>query len=105
MEVLGTTLSLSRFGWIIAAEKDVSETLSWLEVLKKRALFTAAVTLLVVILLAFWFSFRIAKPFRELARVADRIRQGHLEERVAPLPAGEAEAVRDAWLVLSRKSK
>ncbi len=92
--VLAAAVQIQSMPWILVAEKDVEETLTWLGVLRTRALVTGLITLLIVVALALWLSFRIAQPLKALARVANRIRQGHLQERVEPLRGGEAEEVR-----------
>jgi signal transduction histidine kinase len=96
-EVLGTAVALPSLRWTLVAEMDMREALEWLGVLRWRAFATAAVTALVILIVSMLASRRLGWPFRELARVAVRIREGHADERVPPLPGAEAQEVAESF--------
>jgi signal transduction histidine kinase len=88
---------LEQPNWVLVAEMDVSEANEWLNVLARRAAITAVVTILALLVVATWISNRLGRPLAELAQVAQRIRAGHVEERLGPMRAAEAEEVRNAF--------
>ncbi len=92
-EVLGTAVAIPSLQWLLVAEMDEREALAWLGVLRWRVLVTAAITTFVLVVASVFASRRLGWPLRELARVAVRIREGHSEERVPPLPGAEAQEV------------
>jgi len=82
--------------WSIGIDVRADEALLWLGELRRRALLTMAVTLLVVLLLSVWLAGRVVRPMRELVAVADRIRSGRFAERLGPVRGSEAERLREA---------
>ena len=97
IQVLGTAVPLRKLGWIVVAELDTSQALGWLVILKRRAGVTAAATLLALLFAVAAISRRLTRPFKELTRVASEIREGNLDERVAPLPGAEEQDVAEAF--------
>jgi signal transduction histidine kinase len=96
-EVLGSAVPLPRLGWTVVAEMDTSEALGWLGVLRRRVGLTAIATLLVLVAAAVAISRRLARPFKELARVAGEVHGGNFDERVAPLTGTEEQEVAEAF--------
>ncbi len=95
--VLGTAMPLPFNDWILVAEMDTDEALVWVDKLLYRATLTVLVTLVVVMAASLWISGLLGNPLKELARVAHRIRDGQVDERVLPMKGTEAEEVRQAF--------
>ncbi len=95
--VLGTAMPLPFNDWILVAEMDTDEALVWVDKLLYRATLTVLVTLVIVMATSLWISGLLGNPLRELARVAHRIRDGQVDERVLPMKGTEAEEVRQAF--------
>lgn len=77
----------------VIAEAEEAQALAWLARLRFRATVTGAITLVVLVLFALWISDRLGTPLAELARVANLIRHGHVEERLELMHGAEAEEV------------
>lgn len=80
----------------LVAETQEAKALAWLGRLRFRAAVTGLITLVVLVFFSLWISDRLGRPLAELARVANRIRHGHVEERLEPMRGAEAEEVRRA---------
>ncbi len=96
-KVLGVQAPIALLPWTTVAELGESEALAWLRTLLYRALGTTIVTLFAAAMVGLWLSGRLNRPLRQLADVAHRVRQGHLNERVGPVVGLEAEEVREAF--------
>ena len=92
-DVLGVSLNVPSFGWLLVAEVDHSEAFSWLRTLRIRALITGALTFLLVIVLARRGAGRLSRPLAELAAVSRKIAGGDHGERVTGLEGTEAREV------------
>lgn len=95
--VLGTAMPLPVAQWMVVAEMDVDEALEWLARLLWRLGVTFGITLLLAVIVSVSISKFLGRPLKELARVAHRIRGGHVDERLGPISGVEAEAVRQAF--------
>ena len=95
-QVLFGTTQIPNVDWTLVVEFDAREANQWLTVMARRTAVTALGTILVLFGVATWISGRLGKPLEELARVAQRIRQGHVNERLGPMSGAEAEEVRIA---------
>lgn len=95
--VLGTAMPLPLNDWILVAEMDTAEALVWVDRLLLRSTLTVLVTLVIVTVTSLWISGLLGNPLKELARVAHRIRDGQVDERVVPMKGTEAEEVGQAF--------
>ena len=96
-EVLGVASALPEFGWVLVAEMHASEAFAWLVSLRRRALATGTVSLVLVLFLALRSSRRLTSPLIKLAAVAQAVSQGHYNRRVDPLPGLEPGEVAEAF--------
>lgn len=97
IKVLGARALLPALNWSIVGEIDQSEAFAWLHVLRKRALITGAVTLIIVLVLAVIRSRKLSQPLREMAAVSRKIANGSHEERLSNLSGSEAREVSRAF--------
>jgi signal transduction histidine kinase len=95
--VLGTSTLLSFKNWVLVAEIDYLEATSQIRGLVLRFVVVVVMALVIVVLLALRASEYMARPLKELARVAHRVGEGDLEERVALISGTEAIEVREAF--------
>jgi len=96
-KVLGAAVALPALSWTLVVEVEEAEAFAWLRVLRRRALVTGLITMLIVAALATAGARRIASPLKQLARVARRIAAGDAAERVGALDGAEAAEVGDAF--------
>ena len=96
-DVWARTARVAPFDMLLVVEQDVDEALAWLNTLMWRVGATAIITVILLVIVAFWISRRLGEPLRVLAHVAQRVRTGAVEERVGPLYGSEAEEVRMAF--------
>jgi signal transduction histidine kinase len=82
---------------LLTAETREATALAWLGRLRFRATVTGLITLVVLVVIALWISNRLGQPLAELARVANLIRHGNIDERLGTMPGAEAEEVRQAF--------
>jgi signal transduction histidine kinase len=97
VKVIGARALIPDLNWAMAVEIDQEEAFAWLGILRIRASVTGAVTLVLVLLLAWKGSDRLSRPWRDLAAVSRRIAEGHHEERLGALPGAEAQDVGTAF--------
>lgn len=95
--VLGTAMPFDTVDWILVAEMDSDEALEWLGILLRRVMFTVAGTLVLVLVLSILISKSLGRPLKQLARVARRIRAGHVDDRLPSMSGAEVEEVRQAF--------
>lgn len=95
--VLGAAAALPALSWTLVAEVEEAEAFAWLGVLRRRALVTGLITMLVVAALATAGARRLASPLKQLAGVARRIAAGDAGERVGALEGAEAAEVGEAF--------
>ena len=93
-DVLGTAMPLKLNDWLLVAEMDATEALEWLRILLMRATIMVTATLILVVFVSISISKFLGRPLKELERVARRIREGHVNDRLAPMSGREAEEVR-----------
>jgi methyl-accepting chemotaxis protein len=63
-------------GWILVTQQDYEEAYAPIREANRKALILLGVTLILVTVIAYWFSERMAKPIRNLTRVADEMSHG-----------------------------
>lgn len=97
IKVLGASTAIPDLSWVIVTEVDQEEAFVWLGRLRKRALITGTVTLVIVLILAVRGAGRLSKPLRKLAAVSGRIAQGRHEVRLGRLEGTEAREVGRAF--------
>jgi signal transduction histidine kinase len=97
VQVLGASLPIPFFEWILVAEIDQAEAFAWFGILRHRAWITGAVTLLLVLVLAAGLSRHLSRPLRKLADTSRKIAAGNLNERLGHGFGGEAEEVGRAF--------
>jgi signal transduction histidine kinase len=96
-EVLGASLNVPSFGWLLVAEIDHAEAFSWLRTLRARAIVTGVLTFLLVMFLARRVARKLSRPLAELAGVSRKIAGGEHGERVGSLEGSEAKEVGRAF--------
>ncbi len=96
-EVLGASLNVPSFGWLLVAEIDHAEAFSWLRTLRARAIVTGVLTFLLVMFLARRVARKLSRPLAELAGVSRKIAGGEHGERVGGLEGREAREVGRAF--------
>lgn len=96
-QVIGASSGIPDLGWVVVAEFDWKEAFGWLGILKRRALVTGSITLVLVLLIAARGARILSGPLRELASVARRIAAGHHEERLGRLKGAEAQELSNAF--------
>jgi methyl-accepting chemotaxis protein len=69
-------------GWILVTQQDYEEAYAPIREANRKALILLGVTLILVTVIAYWFSERMAKPIRNLTRVADEMSHGKLAVRI-----------------------
>jgi signal transduction histidine kinase len=95
--VLGAAKRLPVLHWTIVGEIHQAEAFAWLHTLRKRALITGAVTLIIVLVLAGISSKTLSRPLREMAAVSRKIAKGYHEERLSAFSGAEAREVSRAF--------
>ncbi len=95
--ILRSAAAVPGTGWLLGAEADPDEALAWLGTLRRRAIATGTITLVLLVGVAYGIARALGRPLRELARVASHVRGGRTEERLGPMRGAEAEAVRRAF--------
>lgn len=95
--ILRSAAAVPGTGWLLVAEADPDEALAWLGTLRRRAIATGTITLVLLVGVAYGIARALGRPLRELARVASHVRGGRTEERLGPMRGAEAEAVRRAF--------
>jgi signal transduction histidine kinase len=96
-KVLGVSSSVPDLSWTVVAEIDRAEAFSWIHTLKNRAMITALITMIVVVVVSMKIAFHLSQPLRQLASVAKTIARGNHEMRVAEMEGVEAQDVAEAF--------
>ena len=97
VRVLGMSQRIDVFDWVLVAEVEEAEAFRWVSRLGRRALITAAVALVLALLLALHVSGRISRPLQALASVATDVAGGRTEQRLEVEGAPEAREVARAF--------
>ena len=95
--VIGASTPIPELGWILVAEIEESEAFAWLASLRRRAVVTGALTLVLVSVLALRSSHRVILPLTKLAAVAREVSAGHSEKRLGTLRGREPRDVAHAF--------
>ncbi|NQU39556.1 MAG: sensor histidine kinase [Lentisphaerae bacterium] len=95
--VVGVSTRIPELGWVLVAEIDRTEALAWLASLRRRAMGTGAMTLVLVMGLALRSAHKITLPFKTLAEVSRLVSSGHFEMRVGALHETESQDVANAF--------
>lgn len=96
VEVIGASLRIPLHDWRLIVEIDLTEAMTWVQVLMLRAAITVALSLFAVLILSTWLSGVVGAPLARLANMAHRIAEGHMEERLEPMRLQEADDVGQA---------
>ncbi|HEX7043399.1 MAG TPA: cache and HAMP domain-containing protein [Burkholderiales bacterium] len=77
------TVQTTRHGWILVAQQDQAEAFAPIREANRNALILLVATLVVVTLIAYFFSQRLTTPIRRLTRIADEMSRGRVVPRIA----------------------
>ncbi len=81
-KVTASVNSINKTDWKIITKIDVSETLVYMERLRRMAIIASVSIILVVSLLIYLFAYFFVKPINDMADAAEDISQGDLTKRV-----------------------
>lgn len=81
-KVTASVNSINKTDWKIMTKMDTSETLIYMERLRKMAIVASVSITLVVSILIYLFAYFFVKPINDLADAAEEISQGDLTKRV-----------------------
>jgi signal transduction histidine kinase len=95
--VVATSTMLPELGWVLVSETNTNDAFMWLKMLRKRALVTGIITLLLVFVISSKAANRITNPLRRLANVAHSISEGHFEQRLEAFDGKEHREVAEAF--------
>jgi signal transduction histidine kinase len=95
--VVGAAMPVPLHDWMLVVEVDMSEATAWVSVLLFRASIMVLAVLIAVLFVSLWLSDLLGRPLSRLAHVAQRISEGHIEERLDAMNVQEAEDVRLAF--------
>ncbi len=77
-----THLQRTKQGWTVIVQQDYDEAFAPLYKSQRNALILLGASLVLLIVIAYLFSQRLANPIRQLTAVADKISMGELNEKV-----------------------
>jgi signal transduction histidine kinase len=80
--VIASINNINKTDWKIMTKMDTSETLVYMEKLRKMAIIASVSITLGVSLLIYLFAYFLVKPINDLAAAAEEISQGNLNKRV-----------------------
>lgn len=95
--VVATSTLLPELGWVLVSETNTKDAFLWLKMLRKRALITGIITLLLVFVISSKAAKWITNPLRRLANVAHSISEGHFEQRLEAFDGKEHREVAEAF--------
>ncbi len=95
--VVGASLRLDPFGWILVSETPTRDAFAWISILRERAAKTGLVSLVIVVLFAGQSARRLTRPLRHMAEVALRISEGHYTTRMKHFSGREHAEVAEAF--------
>ena len=95
--VVASSTLLPELGWILVSETNTEDAFMWLKMLRKRALITGIITLLLVFVISSKAADRITNPLRRLANVAHSISGGNFEQRLEAFDGKEHREVAEAF--------
>lgn len=76
--------------WTLISQRDTAEVLNNELVFRTKFSFLLGTTLLITLMLTWWFSVRISRPFEQLSQLADAVSKGEqLEKRIEIKDQGE----------------
>lgn len=76
-------------GWLIVMQQDYDEAFASLEEFNRSAIIMLAVTLVVVVVIAFLFSRRLSKPIMQLTEAADAVSRGQMNAAIEGAERGD----------------
>lgn len=80
--VIASVNSINKTDWKIMTKMDVSETLAYMETLRRMTIIASVCITLGVSLLIYLFAYFFVKPINDLADAAEEISHGNLNKRV-----------------------
>ena len=75
----------TKHGWIMVTQQSYNEAFAAIRLANRNALILIAVTLVFVIIIAYFISQRLAKPIRRLTAIADEISLGKLDAKIVDM--------------------
>ncbi len=96
-DVLGTAAALPELGAVMVVELDQQRAFAWVGTLGRRALWTALLVLVLVVLVALHMAGRLSQPLRQLARAAALIEGGQHDLRLGRFEVREADDLAAAF--------
>ena len=94
---IGMSSEIAELDWVLVAEIEKSEAFAWLSSLRKRAIVTGIITILLVILLALRSAHKATLPLKQLSIVAHEVSEGNFEKRAEQMQGREPQEVADAF--------
>ena len=80
--ILGASKYLEEMGWVILAEKDVSEAFAPIVSLRNFVIIVGVAGIIVAVIIAIYLSLNVTKPIRRLVESAHAIANGDLTKKV-----------------------
>jgi signal transduction histidine kinase len=96
-KVIGVSSRIPSLDWVLVAEIERAEAFAWLGSLRRRAILTGCLTLLLVGFLALRSAHWATVPLKRLATVARDVSAGHFEKRLGELKGREPQEVARAF--------
>lgn len=80
--ILGASKYLEEMGWVILAEKDVSEAFAPIVSLRNFVIVVGITGIIVVVIIAIYLSLNVTRPIKKLVESAHAIANGNLTKKV-----------------------
>ncbi len=79
----------TKYGWILVAEQEYGEAFAPIQEANRNAMLLLAVTLVVVVLIAYLLSRRFSVPIQQLTAIAMDISRGKLDQEISHMDRGD----------------